>query len=51
MVIKVDFDLGITVQARDLERLLALQLPSGFQRYTPSTLSQKPLCARANVTM
>ena len=43
MVNKVEFDLGMTVQAQDLERVLALQLPSGFQRYTNSTLFEKSL--------
>ena len=51
MVIKINFDPAMTVPARDLNRLLALQLPTGFQRYTASALFDKLLCTGADVTM
>ena len=51
MVIKVDFDLAMTVLAHNLYRLLALQLPPGFQHYTASTLFEKLLCTAADVTL
>ena len=51
MVIKVDFDLAMTVLAHNLYRLLALQLPPGFQRCTASTLFEKLLCTGADVTL
>ena len=51
MVIKVDFDLAMSVLAHNLYRLLALQLPPGFQRCTASTLFDKLLCTGADVTL
>ena len=51
MVIKVDFDLAMTVLAHNLYRLLARQLPPGFQHYTASTLFEKLLCTAADVTL
>ena len=51
MVVKVDFDLAMTVLAHNLYRLLALQLPPGFQRCTASTLFEKLLCTGADVTL
>ena len=51
MVIKVDFDLAITVLAHNLYRLLALRLPPGFQRHTAPTLFEKLLCTGADVTL
>ena len=51
MVVKVDFDLAMTVLAHNLYRLLALQLPPGFQRCTASTLFDKLLCTGADVTL
>ena len=51
MVIKVDFDLAMTVLAHNLYRLLALELPPGFQRCTASTLFDKLLCTGADVTL
>ncbi len=51
MVIKVDFDLAMTVLAYNLYRLLALQLPPGWQRLTPSTLFEKLLRTGADATL
>ena len=51
MVIKVDFDLTMTVLAHNLYRLLALHLPPGFQRCTAATLFDKLLCTGADVTL
>lgn len=51
MVIEVDFDLAMTVQAHNLYRLLALQLQSGFPRCTASTLFKKRLSTGADVTL
>ncbi|MDE0625732.1 MAG: transposase [Bryobacterales bacterium] len=51
MVIKVDFDLTLTALAYNLYRLLALQLPPGFQRHTATTLFEKLLATGADVTL
>ncbi len=51
MVIKVDFDLTLTVLAYNLYRLLALQLPPGFQRHTATTLFETLLATGADVTL
>lgn len=51
MVIKVDFDLAMTVLAHNLSRLLALQLTPGFQRCTTFTLFEELLPTGADVTL
>ena len=51
MVIKVDFDLTITVLAYNLYRLLALDLPPGFRHYTSQTLFEQLLCTAADVRL
>jgi len=48
LVIKVDFDLTITVLAHNLYRLLAMNLP-GYSHYTSKTLFDKFLCNSGNI--
>ena len=51
MVIKVDFDLAMTVLAYNLLRLLALDLPPGYQRLTPRSLYERLLCNGADIAL
>ena len=51
MVIKVDFDLAITVLAYNLLRLLARDLPPGYQRLTPRSLYERLLCNGADIAL
>ncbi len=48
MVIKVDFDLTMTVLAHNLYRLLAMNLP-GYSHNTSETLFEKFLCNSGEV--
>ena len=49
MVIKVDFDLTMTVLAYNLYRLLALELPAGYRHCTPLTLFESLLETAADI--
>ena len=51
MVIKVDFDLTMTVLAYNLLRLLALDLPPGYRRLTARSLYEKFLCNAAEIVL
>ena len=51
MVIKVDFDLAMTVLAYNLLRLLALDLPPGYQRLAPRSLYERLLCNGADIAL
>ena len=51
MVIKVDFDLAITVVAYNLYRLLALDLPPGHRHLTARSLFERLLCTGASVQL
>lgn len=51
MVIKVDFDLTMTVLAYNLLRLLALDLPPGYRRLTARSLYEKFLCNAAEIDL
>ena len=51
MVIKVDFDLAMSVLAHNLYHLLALHLQPGFQRCTASTLLEQLLCTGDDATL
>ncbi len=51
MVIKVDFDLAMTVLAYNLLRLLALDLPPGYRHLTARTLYDKLLCTAADISL
>ena len=51
MVIKVDFDLTMTVLAFNLLRLLALDLPPGYRRLTARNLYEKFLCNAAEIAL
>lgn len=51
MVIKVDFDLTMTVLAYNLLRLLALDLPPGYQRLAPRSLYERLLCTGADIAL
>ena len=51
MVIKVDFDLVMTVLAYNLYRLLALELPPGFRHCTPQTLFESLLETAADIQL
>ena len=51
MVIKVDFDLAMTVLAYNLLRLLALDLPPGYRQLTARTLYEKLLCTAADISL
>ena len=51
MVIKLDFDLAMTVTAYNLYRLLALDLPPGHRHLTARTLFEKMLSTGAEVSL
>ena len=51
MVIKVDFDLVMTVLAYNLYRLLALELPPGYRHCTPQTLFESLLETAADIQL
>ena len=51
MVIKVDFDLAMTVLAHNLLRLLALDLPPGYQQLAPRSLYERLLCTGADIAL
>ena len=51
MVIKVDFDLAITITAYNLYRLLAHDLPAGHSHLTARTLFERMLCTGATVRL
>ena len=51
MVIKVDFDLAVTVFAHNLLRLLALDLPDGYRRLTARPLYDRFLCNAAEIAL
>ena len=51
MVIKVDFDLAITVLAYNLSRLLARDLPPGYRHRTPQTLFESLLATGADINL
>ena len=51
MVIKVDFDLALTVLAYNLYRLLALDLPSGYRRCSALTLFETMLATGADIRL
>ena len=51
MVIKVDFDLAVTVFAHSLLRLLALDLPDGYRRLTARPLYDRFLCNAAEIAL
>ncbi len=51
MVIKVDFDLAMTVLAYNLYRLLALELPAGYRHGTPRTLFESLLETAADIQL
>ena len=51
MVIKVDFDLAMTITAYNLYRLLALDLPAGHSHLTARTLFERMLCTGATVRL
>lgn len=51
MVIKVDFDLAMTVTAYNLYRLLALDLPPGHSHMTARTLFERMLSTGATVRL
>ena len=51
MVIKVDFDLAMTVLAYNLLRLLALDLPPGYQQLAPRSLYERLLCNGADIAL
>ena len=51
MVIKVDFDLAMTVLAYNLLRLLALDLPPGYQRLAPRSLYERLLSTGADIVL
>ena len=51
MVIKVDFDLAMTVLAYNLYRLLALELPPGYRHCTPQTLFESLLETAADIRL
>ena len=51
MVIKVDFDLAITVVAYNLYRLLALDLPPGHRHLTARSLFERLLSTGASVEL
>jgi hypothetical protein len=51
MVIKVDFDLTMTVLAYNLLRLLARDLPPGYQRLAPRSLYERLLCNGADIAL
>ena len=51
MVIKVDFDLAITVLAYNLYRLLALELPPGYRHCTALTLFESLLETGADIQL
>ncbi len=51
MVIKLDFDLAMTVLAYNLLRLLAHDLPPGYRRLTPRSLFERFLSNAAQITL
>ena len=51
MVIKVDFDLTMTILAYNLLRLLALDLPPGYRHLTARSLYEKFLCNAAEISL
>lgn len=51
MVIKVDFDLALTVLAFNLYRLFARDLPAGWQRGTAQTLFDKLFATGADIAL
>ena len=51
MVIKVDFDLAMTVLAYNLYRLLALELPAGHRHCTARTLFESLLETAADIQL
>ncbi len=51
MVIKVDFDLTMTVLANNLLRLLSLDLPPGYRRLTARRPYEKFLCNAAEMAL
>ena len=51
MVVKVDFDLTMTLLAYNLYRLLARDLPAGYQRQAPQTLFERLLATGADVRL
>ena len=51
MVIKVDFDLAMTVLAYNLYRLLALELPAGYRHCTARTLFESLLETAADIQL
>ena len=51
MVIKVDFDLAITILAYNLLRLLACDLPPGYRRLTARSLYDRLLCNAAHIRL
>ena len=51
MVIKVDFDLALTVLAFNLYRLFARDLPAGWQRSTAQTLFDKLFATGADIAL
>ena len=51
LVVKVDFDLAMTVLAYNLLRLLALDLPPGYRQLTARTLYERLLCTAADISL
>lgn len=51
IVIKVDFDLTMTVLAYNLLRLLAAALPPGYRRLTARSLYDRLLCNAADISL
>ena len=51
MVIKIDFDLAMTVLAYNLYRLLALELPPGYRHCTAQTLFESLLETGADIQL
>ena len=51
MVIKVDFDLALTVLAYNLYRLLALDLPPGYRHCTALTIFESMLATGADIRL
>ena len=51
MVIKVDFDLAVTVLAHNLLRLLALDLPAAYRRLSARSLYDRFLCNAAEIAL
>ena len=51
MVIKVDFDLALTVLAFNLYRLCARDLPPGFRRHTATTLFEMLFATGADIVL